>query len=191
MTLAPGATKRFRCADSVRWLNFGDSHGNTRDDPRANSMVSIKAEGTRYHYVPAGEAATIDLPLRMGPRSLLDGIDTRLVFLENPLSVVPKLFPCWLLWQSAADLQDLDRRVMLGEHNDGDFSWACLTYFNVTRCVCCESKFSSLVVDAGLPYLGAPGLLREKLGELKTIPCLSCGSPFRILVVRVFDEVRG
>jgi hypothetical protein len=151
-------------------------------------MVSIEAEGSRYHYVPASEGAAVDLPQRMGPRSLLSGKDTRLVFLDNPLSVGPKLTPVWLHWQRAADLGDLDRRVMLGEHNDVDFSSAFLTYFNVTRCLCCEARFSSLVVDAGLPYLGAPGLLREKLYKLKTVPCPSCGSPFRILVVKIIED---
>jgi DNA-directed RNA polymerase subunit RPC12/RpoP len=151
-------------------------------------MITIKAEGTEYLYVPATSNPKLvdvkfEVPMTV-VEQLIQGADTRLALFKNMLPP-HSLVPYWLVWQENKDLQMLDHRVLNGLSTDQDFTNAFRTVPQLTRCFTCGQTYRTLVIDAGDPYPGAPALRREKISKVKTLPCPLCGSSLRQIVVKI------
>jgi hypothetical protein len=155
-------------------------------------MTIIDAEGTCCEYVDSLDAA--GAVAKWFPKDdgsalrLAKGVDTRLAIFRGNLPPHAGL-PCFLVWQSVADLGELDRKVRAGAHSDSDFEYAFRTVRARAVCGTCNSCYSTLEVDAGEPYPNAPGLLRAKLAKISPGVCRNCGNSLRTLVAKIIEQI--
>lgn len=158
-------------------------------------MIHIHSEGTEFDYVPAASAASA-LESEWGRRqpnglSLATGHDTRLAYFRDMIDP-SRQNPYWLVWQSTPNLVELDRNVERGEVAEGDFSGWFRTGMYKLFCSSYGSKFWTLAIDPGDPFLNAPQLHRKKFLALSIVPCPQCGGSFRQMVAKVLwrEEVQ-
>ena len=96
----------------------------------------------------------------------------------------------YLFWDDGTDLKALDDKVELNTYTDADFENSIKTRYQRTWCGSCGSEWDTLVVDPADPYLGAPGLLQEKVGRQyaagRPLNCPNCRASLRQFVVKIF-----
>lgn len=80
----------------------------------------------------------------------------------------------------------LDLNVEYGTFRDEDFIHSVKTFYQLTRCTVCASKWHTLILDLDA-YFDVPGLAREKLSRATIRLCPNCGSILRQLVVKIWE----
>jgi len=163
-------------------------------------MKEAEAESAGYIYFAKadGVPGTIEMGLHvqgLDPfmrEQLPDSSDIRLVLIRSffrPDSA--DIY--YLYWNDGSDLDILDRKVEQGTYTDDDFKNSVKTLYQQTVCANCHSKWDTLIIPPGDPYLGAPGLLESKIkakadsGAFKICP--HCGARLRQMVVKIFQDV--
>jgi hypothetical protein len=112
--------------------------------------------------------------------------DVRLVGAVLPWSKIMPMY--WLYWDDGSDLCALDARVESGTYTDADFESSVKTQYSKTICDSCKREWDTLIMPPGDPYLGAEGLLEQKLQMWgpKFKKCPACGASLRQMVVKFF-----
>lgn len=170
-------------------------------------MTKIIAEETGFYYFPRNHDIPVNEFVGMEPRKLGDAIgsfmlgelaqakDFRLILVQEKmlhLENKPDYFRMhYLYWCAEIDLDVLDRRVKDGTFTDKDFESAIKTYHEITFCNECDKRWQTLVFATSDVYVDAPELYAKKviIAYNHILKCPNCGTPFRIPVVRVFEEV--
>lgn len=157
-------------------------------------MRLVSAEGTTFYYFspsenwapPAGMRTLGQPPERVMEQIRMGGAIRLAAFVPalDQMSVVPY----FLFWPTDTDLASLDSRVRDGGQTDADFEGSVRTVYQHTHCSSCGQRWHTLVIPAGDPYPGAPGLLQRKIANNQYLRCPNCKSSLRQLVVCVFHD---